>query len=549
MLQPNQKTTALYCRLSQEDAQQGDSNSISNQKDFLRKYAIDSGFQNLKFFVDDGYSGVSFQRPAFQEMLQEAESGNIATIITKDLSRLGRNYLQVGSYIELQFPQMGVRYIAVNDQVDTLYSENEMMVFKNLFNEWHPRDTSKKIRAVKKMQAERGERIGTRPPYGYRKDENDSKKIVPDEESAQIVKRIFDLCASGKGPSQIANLLKKEQIPNPTVYTYRKYGNTYLGYDTDDPCHWGTNTVARILENVAYLGHTINMRFTTVSYKDKRQIKRPESEHIVIKNSHEPLITEDVWEIVQAVRQNKRRQTKIEEQNIFSGLIVCADCGKTMRLHRARSVPTSQHHFKCGTYSKKGKDVCSAHYIREEQIRDIVLEDLRRTLWFAASSEREFADIINRKNSEETRREIKKRKTELAVMRRRQNELNDIFKRLYEDNVLKRVTDEQFRILSATYTEEQANLNAQIPKLEAEIERLEACVTNVDRFIERARRYTQITELTPEILRMFISKIVVHEKTEKYSRTAEQKVEIHYAHIGAMETADDTAKTEMERTA
>jgi hypothetical protein len=363
------------------------------------------------------------------------------------------------------------------------------------------------------------------------------------------VKRIFSFCASGMGPTQIAKLLQKEEIVNPTVYTYRKFGSAYPGYDTDDPYQWGNATVIGILENEAYLGHTLNLRSTTASYKDKRKIQRPESEWLRFENTHEPLISQDVWDIVQGVRQHKRRPTKMEEQNIFSGLVFCADCGKAMRLHRAHTIKESQYHFKCGTYSKKGKDACTAHYIRQNQIEAVILEDLRRTLWFAASREREFAEIISQKNTAETRREIKKRRTELDSMRRRDSELNSIFTRLYEDNVLGRVTDEQFRRLSSAYNEEQKNLVQRIPENEAEINRLEDLVADVGRFIEKAKQYTNITELTPELLRTFISKIVVHEKAEKYSRTAEQKIEIYYNHIGAMDYAEYVKNEEIGRIA
>jgi hypothetical protein len=307
--------------------------------------------------------------------------------------------------------------------------------------------------------------------------------------------------------------------------------------------------VAQILENVAYIGHTINLRTTTASYKDKHQIKKPESEWLVFENTHEPLISKDVWEIVQGVRKHKRRLTKMDEQNIFSGLVFCADCEKAMRLHRSYTMEESQYNFNCGTYAKKGKDACTAHYIRQSQLEALILEDLRRTLWFAASREQEFAEIISRKNTAETRREIKKRRTELDKMRRRDSELNNIFTRLYEDNVLGRVTDEQFRRLSATYTDEQKALAEAIPKAEADIGQLEAMAADVSRFIEKARKYTQVTELTPELLRTFISKIVVHEKSERYSRTAEQKIEIHYNHIGAMDCAEYGTDGETGRTA
>ena len=298
MNQSNQiRKTALYCRLSQDDGIEGDSNSIQNQKSILRKFAEDHHFPSPCFYVDDGFSGGNFQRPAFQQMISDMENGEIGIIVTKDLSRLGRNQLHTGLYIEERFPMFGVRYIAINDNVDTDSSEsNDLMPFKNLFNEWFIRDTSRKIRAVLKAKAERGERLGTRAPYGYRKDP-DTKKLIVDEEAAAIVRRIFAMCAGGSGPSQIARILKKEQILTPTMYAYSKYGITHVGLDTQRPYHWSGDTVADMLENEIYLGNTVNMKYSTKSYKDKRRAEHSREECLVFENTHSALVTQEVWDI------------------------------------------------------------------------------------------------------------------------------------------------------------------------------------------------------------------------------------------------------------
>ena len=532
MNQSNQiRKTALYCRLSQDDGIEGDSNSIQNQKSILRKFAEDHHFPSPCFYVDDGFSGGNFQRPAFQQMISDMENGGIGIIVTKDLSRLGRNQLHTGLYIEERFPMFGVRYIAINDNVDTDSSEsNDLMPFKNLFNEWFIRDTSRKIRAVLKAKAERGERLGTRTPYGYRKDP-DTKKLIVDEEAAAIVRRIFAMCAGGSGPSQIARILKKEQILTPTMYAYTRYGITHTCLDTAHPYNWSNSAIANLLENEIYLGNTVTMKHSSRSYKDKRRVEHPREECMVFENTHPALITREVWDMVQRVRKNKRRLTKMEEQNKYSGLVFCADCGSNMVLHRAHTMSASYNHFTCRTY-KKDWEACTGHYIRECVLDEVVLEDLRRVTAMARERPEEFAAYIGSRQSAEIQREIRRQEKELAAMRKRKAELDAIFKKLYEDSVLSRITTEQFQMLSSSYTEEQNQIAAGIPQKEADIQRLRETVSGTDGFLDKAKRYMDITELTPELLRLFIEKIVVHEKEVKWSKHAPQTVEIYYNGIG-----------------
>lgn len=527
----NLKKTALYCRLSQDDGLEGDSNSIQNQKNILQKFAEDHHFPNPCFYVDDGFSGGNFQRPAFQQMISDMENGEIGIIVTKDLSRLGRNQLHTGLYIEERFPMFGVRYIAINDNVDTDSSEsNDLMPFKNLFNEWFIRDTSWKIRAVLKAKAERGERLGTRAPYGYIKDP-ETKKLAVDDEAAAIVRRIFAMCASGNGPSQIARILKKEQVLTPTMYAYTRYGMNHICLDTAHPYNWSDSAIANLLENEIYLGNTVNMKYSTKSYKDKRRVEHSREECLVFKDTHPALITQEVWDIVQRVRKNRRRPTKMEEQNKYSGLVFCADCGSNMVLHRARTMSASYNHFTCRTYKKDGES-CTGHYIRECVLDEVVLEDLRRVTAMARERPEEFAAYIGSRQSAEIQREIRRQEKELAAMRKRKAELDAIFKKLYEDSVLSRITTEQFQMLSSSYTEEQNQIAAGIPQKEADIQRLRETVSGTDGFLDKAKRYMDITELTPELLRLFIEKIVVHEKEVKWSKHAPQTVEIYYNGIG-----------------
>ena len=532
-----ERYTILYARLSQEDDIKGDSNSIVNQKHMLEKYAQENGFCNTKFLYDDGFSGTNFNRPSWNEVMALIENEQVETLIVKDLSRLGREYLEVGRLTELVFPSCGVRFIAINDGVDSLYeSSNDFTPMRNWFNELHAKDSSKKVRAVKRMQAERGEILGGRPPYGYRRDETVRKGIVPDEEAGEVVRRIFRLCAAGKGPNQIARILTQEQVLNPTNYYYRKTGASHKSLDTTMPYRWTSSSVTAILNNRTYLGHMPGLRTTTLSYKNKKAVYHDESEQILVENTHEALITQEQWDMVQELRQRKKRTPKqMEDPNLFSGLVYCIDCGKPLVLHRAHTMDAIKNNFMCYTYKKKGKDICSSHYIREQDLIHIILDDLRRVTHFARQKEALFAEYINRKNSVELHKEVNSLQKELDAARRRDAELTALFKRLYEDNVLGRVTNEQFRMLSADYNDEQKSLRVSIPTKEARLQKLMDSSSNVDAFIDKAKRYTEIQELTPEILRLFISRIEVGEKSTKYSRTAEQAIRIVYRDVGIMD--------------
>ena len=365
----------------------------------------------------------------------------------------------------------------------------------------------------------------------------DSKEIIPDEATAPVVCRIFELCAAGKGPNQIARILTREQTLNPTNQYYQATGTACNHLDTTRPYSWCGKTVANILENIVYLGHTLSMKHTTLSYKNKKQIKRPESEQILVKNTHAPLVSQELWEIVQEVRRHKRRPPKhMEEPNLFSGLVYCSDCGQYLVLCRTEKMREDQYYFRCSTYGKRGKDACTPHQIREADLKQIVLDDLRRVTHFARMKERQFAEYINQKNTLELRREINRVQKELDAMRRRDGELSTLFKRLYEDNVLGRVTNEQFRMLSVDYNAEQKELESAIPAKEEQLERLKASVANVDAFIEKAKQYTAIDELTPQLLRLFIQRIEIGERSKKHSRSAGQSVRIVYRDIGALDT-------------
>ena len=416
-------------------------------------------------------------------------------------------------------------------------SSTDFNPIRNWANELHAKDTSKKVRAVKKLQAERGERLGGRPPYGYRKKSPDSKEIVPDEETAPVVQRIFQLCAGGKGPNQIARILTGEQVLTPANHAYQKEGKSHNHVDISRPYDWSGSSVTGILDNRAYLGHTVGLRSASLSYKNKKLIRRPEGEYITVENTHPALVTQELWDIVQDVRQHKKRIPKqMEEPNLFSGLAFCADCGKPMVLHRASTMKRKRYNFTCYTYGKRGKTECSPHHIREDELCKIVLDDLQRVTHFARLKERQFAAYINQKNSKELRQEMNALQKELDAMRKRDGELSVLFKRLYEDHVLQRITAEQFRTLSADYNTEQKALQEAIPEKEARLEKLKASAANVEAFIEKAKRFTTIDHLTPELVRLFIQRVEIGERAVKYSRNSAQSVKIVYRDIGNMDS-------------
>ena len=536
MSQSNQmKITALYCRLSQDDGLDGESNSIQNQRRILETYAREHRFPNIQFYVDDGYSGASFNRPDFQRMMADMEDGKIGIIITKDLSRLGRNQLHTGLYIEERFPQFGVRYIAINDNVDTENAEsNDLMPFKNLFNEWFVRDTSRKIRAVQRAKAQRGERLGTRAPYGYKKDENAKGKLIVDEEAAAVVRRIFALCAAGNGPSQIARLLKSEQVLCPTMYAYERFGTKHMGLSLGKPYNWEKSTVAHMLENELYIGNTINMRFSSKSYKDKRKIEHPREECIVIEGSHEAIIDRETWERVQELRKQRKRPNRYDEVGLFSGILFCADCGSVMYQQRYQTDKRKQDCYICGNYKKRTHD-CTAHFIRTDLLTAGVLSNLRKVTSYAAKHEARFMKLLIEQNEDGGKRRNAAKKKELEASEKRIAELSAIFKRLYEDSVTGRISDERFTELSADYEAEQRELKERAAAIQAELSKAQEATVNAEKFMNVVRRHTSFEELTPTLLREFVEKIVVHECSYDENKTRRQDIEIYYSFVGKVD--------------
>ena len=539
------KITALYCRLSQDDMLDGESNSITNQKAILKKYADENGFRNTVYYVDDGVSGTTFEREGFKAMLADIENGKVGTVITKDLSRLGRDYLKTGEYIEIIFPDYDVRYIAINDNVDTLKSENELMAFKNIFNDWYARDTSKKIRAVMKAKGESGKHLSY-PIYGYKHSETDKNQWVIDDEAAEVVKEIFKLCIEGYGPSQIARILTQEGIPTPTAYALSQGRDN--GHKNAKLHRWGYETIAHILEKAEYCGHTVNFRTHAKSYKNKKRVDNPKEEWLIFENTHEPIVSQEDFDLVQKLRKNKRRIQKCEEVNPFSGMVYCSDCGSKMYLCRSKSLSDDQEHLKCSAYSND-KDVCSAHYIRTVVLKEIVLNELNDMLSTIKGDENRFVQTATEHLEVMQSSELTKAKKSLRQAEKRIEELDRLFTRLYEDNVSGKVTDERFEKMSKAYEDEQRTLSNRASELSAYIDTAEQKTADVTAFVKLVRKYERITELTPDIMHELIDKIVVH-APDKSSGHRTQQIDIYYRFKAAVSTAiADSMKYDKKRKA
>ena len=533
-----QLITALYPRLSHEDELQGESNSISNQKRILETYAKQNGFSNLRWYTDDGYSGANFQRPGFQAMLADIEAGKVGTVIVKDMSRLGRNYLQVGMYTEMIFPQKGVRFIAINDGVDSAQGENDFAPLRNIFNEWLVRDTSKKIKAVKRSKGMSGKPITSKPVYGYLMDEDEN--FIIDEEAAPVVRQIYSLFLAGNGPTKIARMLTEQQIPTPGTLEYRRTGSTrryHPGYE----CKWATNTVVHLLENREYTGCLVNFKTEKPSYKLKHSIENPPEKQAVFENHHEPIIDRETWERVQELRKQRKRPNRYDEVGLFSGILFCADCGSVMYQQRYQTDKRKQDCYICGSYKKRTAD-CTAHFIRTDLLTAGVLSNLRKVTSYEAKHEARFMKLLIEQNEDGDRRRNAAKKKELEAAEKRIAELSAIFKRLYEDSVTGRISDERFTELSADYEAEQKELKERAARLREELSKAQEATANAEKFMNVVRRHTTIEELTPTLLREFVEKIVVHESValdgKRRGKLRRQEIEIYYSFVGKVELPD-----------
>lgn len=535
------KITALYCRLSRDDELQGDSNSIIHQKEILKKYADDNGFKNAEFFVDDGYSGTNFNRPDWLRLLDRINNDEVGTIIVKDMSRLGRDYLKVGMYTEMLFPEKDIRFIAINSGVDSAnQQDSDFTPFLNIINEWYAKDTSKKIRAVIKAKSDAGKPTAPIPVYGFIKDHNDKYHWLVDEDAAEVIKEIFRLAVQGHGPSKIATILTQRKILNPTGYKNSKgIANTH-SKDNIDPYWWDWSVVSDILSRQEYLGHTVNFKTGRKSYKNKKSYINPPSKWVIIKNTHDAIIDQETFDIVQRLKEGRKRaNTPMGEMPVLSGMLYCADCGKKLYVCRTKSLQPSAYYYCCSTYRKR-QGLCSAHQIRIKVIDSIVLNDIKMHIEFARAHEDEFIKLVSNETSAYTAKALSSLTKDLNASKTRFEKLDAIIQNLYEDKISGIVSEDRFKKMNENYEQEQNSLKEKIAELEGKIKAINEQTASTSHFMELVQKYTRIDTLIHEVAREFIEKIIIH-KAEKVDGHRQMKIDIFYNGIGKVDLPNEKA--------
>lgn len=528
-----ERITALYCRLSVDDnGNEGESNSIKNQRDILGRYAKQHGYKNAEYYIDDGYSGTNFNRPDFQRMMSDMDDGKISTIIVKDMSRLGRDYLKVGYLTEFTFADKDIHFIAINDNVDSENgSDNELIPFKNVFNEWLARDTSKKIRAVLRNKGESGKPLTNTPPLGYMKDPNDKNKWLIDERSAPTVREIFRLCINGYNSLAIAKILTEKGYDTPKAF-YLKQGRNMYRSDTAEPFLWHRSTVHKILRNPTYIGQLVNFKTTRKSYKNKRFIYRDPSEWKVIENHHEAIIDKETFELAQELTQVKRvAKNHFDDINIFAGLLYCADCGFPLTLKRVTK-NRNYDFYSCTKYNRQTKIKCTSHSIVKRVLCKLVLTDIQRVMEEVKTHEKEFVEKYRKCSAKESAKAQSEARARLVKAENRVIEINNVIANLYEDKVLGKISEERFDFLSTKYETEQTELKSEIVELKSALSAVDNEEENIRSFLKVVKSYTEINELTSEILNNLIERIYVGEKTF-INGMRKQEIRIIYKFIGA----------------
>ena len=526
-------TAFLYERLSRDDNLEGESYSIGNQKKLLAKVAKEKGYTNLVHFLDDGISGVTMDRPGFVEMICQLEQGKAAAVFVKDLSRLGRNYIEVGRLTEEFFPNHDIRLVAVSDNIDTAEGENELAPIRNLFNEWYARDISKKRRISNKIKGNAGEPMG-QPPYGYIKDPNDPKHWIVDDEAAQVVRRVYSMTLEGFGTEQIAAQLEKDGVLTPRAYWLTKGIKRPGKGKQQPPTKWNSSTITKILSLQEYCGDILNFKTYSKSYKNKKRIDNDRENWVVFQDVHEAIIERAVYEQVQQKRGKiRKRRTNNGEHNMFSGLLVCADCGSNLHFHFNQGNPEIKY-FNCSNYKGNRGTCTSTHYVRVDFLEEVVLGEIRRLTKFASLYEDEFVKAVigHSQQAEQTDRKLKEK--ELKTLLARDEELDGLFERIYEDNVSGKLSDDRFAKMSRRYEDEQKELAEKIKKIRSEIEKQSSRSMTTDMFIGLVRKYTRARKLTPRMLNELIEKIEVF-NAEKIDGVWEQRLRIHYNCVGTIE--------------
>lgn len=515
--------TALYCRLSQEDERFGESLSIENQRLMLKKYAEEHRFPNIQFYVDDGFSGADFNRPSFKQMMNDVKCGKVGIVIVKDQSRLGRDYLQTGMLMEITFPQYDIRFIAINDGVDSANGVSDFSGIKNYFNDFYARDTSRKIRAVQRAKGERGERVGTNIPYGYMKNPDNPKQLMPNPETAPVVKRVFEMYAGGMGIMKICDKLTAEKVVCPSVYAFKTTGSRSGNPDLAKPYHWAQTTVRKMLSNQEYAGDTVNFKTYSKSNKLKKRLKNNPENILVFENTHEAIVSRKLFDLAQKHFDGRKRPNKQGEVDKYAGYLFCGDCGKRLYLHRAK-----ENVFACAGHKKRTTD-CTMHYIREDVLNKIVLHNLKTVTAFARDNPDEFYAMATQSGEAEAKRFYQASEREKAQLENRIRELDNIIRCLYEDRVCGRLTPERYDSMANGYEQEQTELRQKLKSIIESINQMDMREKCIQDFISKAKEYIEMTKLTPELLRVFVRRIEVYEKAEKYSRTCGNPIIIHYA--------------------
>lgn len=523
-----ERITALYCSLSQDDNLEGESNSISNQKEILMTYAKKNGYLHPQFFVDDGISGTTFNRPGFQEMENLIEAGKVSTVIVKDLSRFGGEHLLCGHYTEIVYPTLGVNFIAIQENVDTTKGMGtEMMPFHNIFNEWYAAQTSKKIRAVNEMKASKTMRISV--PYGYKKIEGNKEQWYIDGPAAEIVRKIFNLCISGKGPSQIARQLEAEKVLTPTAYF------NSVGKKTSNPMpvniyHWRGNSIVHILENRQYTGCTVNGKSTTVSYKVHKKIEKLQEDYQIIPNTQEAIISENTWLRVQELRKNKRRNTATGRRSLFSGLVYCADCGSKLHFCASKSLKKNQEFWRCSSY-KDGRGTCTIHFIRDVVLEAIVKEAISELADFVRCYNSAFLYLISEKKGAESINREKSLRAKTESAKQRISDLDKLFSRIYEDNILGKLSDDRYSRMANEYEAEQKRLISEVEENEKALIELQKQTVDMKMLYQGLMEFTEMKQLTPTVVNKLIERIEIHNNEKKHSHN-NVKVDIYFTAVG-----------------
>lgn len=542
MKQPNNTktkiySTALYMRLSRDDENFGDSVSIETQRTILQKFAAENGLRVYGEYVDDGWSGTNFDRPSFQRMMNDVEAGKVNCIVTKDLSRFGREHVMMDYYLEFVFPEKQIRYIAIAENEDTEKGLSEFVPFKNLFNEWFAKDTSRKVKSALHAKFEKGERIFAYAPLGYKRHPEIKNTLTPDEETRWIVEKIFDLAVHGAGAAKITRILIAEKVPTAGWLNYKRYGtfaNIYAGAPEEKSYAWTIAQVKSILKDETYIGNSIHNKQTNISYKNKKKIRKPKEEWFRIENTHEPIISKDVFYHVQEQIASRRRKQKDGTTKIFSGLIKCADCGWSLAYGENRQNKTPYGHYHCSNFGQ-GTGKCSMHYIRYDTLYTYVLLRVQHWTKAAREDEEKILESILKAGDKERAAAMKKHTAGLAKAEKRKTEVDRLFAKMYEDRVSERITEYNFNMLSQKYQMEQLELDEKIQKLKAALSESKQSVEDARKWIEIVKQYSEPTELTAELLNSMINKIVVHEAVKYDNGFREQKIEIYYRFVGKID--------------